>query len=374
MRHPRRRDGGALGVSIPSSSGRGRRHASTWRHRGIYMKFQSPLRRGGVGDVPIHTHPPGHIGGFQSPLRRGGVGDCSSSVSGRSSPACFNPLFVGEGSATRLRRGVGNPRRRGFNPLFVGEGSATSREAAQHGAHGVSIPSSSGRGRRPFQVSLGAGVVVPVSIPSSSGRGRRPLSTSYEDFNTCEVSIPSSSGRGRRLANRWWSLRAAAPGFNPLFVGEGSATPTKAPNISCCSGDVSIPSSSGRGRRPGRRGQQPRPDAGFNPLFVGEGSATPARHGGRRPQPDVSIPSSSGRGRRHRCWAGCSPEAGFNPLFVGEGSATGRWSRSHPPAARRVSIPSSSGRGRRRTTTPPTSAPCASFNPLFVGEGSATSA
>ncbi len=87
-----------------------------------------------------------------------------------------------------------------FNPLFVGEGSATMREPPGYGgSEDVSIPSSSGRGRRPVEECVGEEMVDKM-FQSPLRRGG--------------VGDPCVPGRERSNGG----------GFNPLFVGEGSAT------------------------------------------------------------------------------------------------------------------------------------------------------
>jgi len=121
-------------------------------------------------------------------------------------------------------------------------------------------------------------------------------------------------------------------GFNPLFVGAGSAT--------CLGCFVE--------RRPDERG--------FNPLFVGAGSATMSRSALKCPvAPWFQSPVCRGGFCNNRA---CEAEkemliASFNPLFVGAGSATLAVDATKWAGSATVSIPCLSGRVLQRNGVGP---------------------
>ncbi len=264
--------------------------------------FQSPLRRGGVGDeaeaarhnmrdpvvsipsssgrgrrlhgVPDHLHDGAE---FQSPLRRGGVGDELALAYGVEFPRKVSiPSSSGRG---RRRNGrTGRPSR-----------SPRSE---------VSIPSSSGRGRRPEDFTEARCTFAVVSIPSSSGRGRRPGYGEWRKCGNTDVSIPSSSGRGRRPPSP--TPVAPRPPRSRVSIPSSSGRGRRLQRLRLGLGAV------GQFQSPLRRGgvgdwggavNSSDSDWFQSPLRRGGVGDDPVRRPGRC-LPDVSIPSSSGRGRR----------------------------------------------------------------------------
>ncbi len=112
---------------------------------------------------------------FQSPLHRGRVFNSLDKALNEPLGAPFSPLFIGEGSSTHLDFRPRTPLPETFSPLFIGEGSSTATAARL--------------------TSAAASAFSPLFI----GEGSSTISSHSRGSCRRRLSVPSSSGKGLQL-------------------------------------------------------------------------------------------------------------------------------------------------------------------------------